>query len=150
MKRYICINLLIALVLAISSCEVEEVGEWHPEKNFKHVVPDQYGLILLNYSYSKQTSTSTSTIYRFFSMNLEMSIFNEDAENYWNFKIDKVDYYLDGNLLETSTDAPFKISYSNNDISIGTHTIKAILHFSGEGFENIKAERIRKFEIKDR
>src|SRR6187549_3113618 len=43
-----------------------------------------------------------------------------------NDKIDKVDVFIDGNLLTTLTASPYEVSWNTNDVADGTHVVKIV------------------------
>lgn len=142
-------NILFILSFAIlgilSSCGYEETGDWmQPE--FKHIIPPQYGQITMNFSSS--SSSSSSSDYRNFSMTAEMTALINEPMKYWNLRIDKVDYYLDEQLIDSCTEEPYKVSYSHKTYPKGSHKIKAVLYFTGPHYDGEKVERTRTFEVK--
>lgn len=52
-------------------------------------------------------------------------------------KIKLVEFYLDNSSVGKSTSSPFKLSYTTNEVSVGTHTLSANITVGGDDYEDI-------------
>lgn len=53
----------------------------------------------------------------------------------WNINIDKVDYYIDDQYIQTETISPYTIKYESRDWYTGAHSVRADITISGKNIE---------------
>ncbi len=84
-------------------------------------------------SYCVQFGASYSFSNKSFSLTGEPRFYFEPSE--WGIKVDKVEYYLDEEYLQTETVSPYAIEYKSSDWKVGAHTFRADITLSGKNIE---------------
>lgn len=112
----------IIITSLTTSCTDENVGEFHLSGNIENLIPEN------SYSLDK---TSTANGYIIFTPNLNVNF------NYWQLSLEKVEYYIDGELYNTVSEKPFELVITPNDITVGNHKLSTKMKVVGESCDDV-------------
>lgn len=119
----------LILMLAFSSCDDENVGEFKLTGNIEKLIPSE--------AYDLKIDRSTASdgekylIYSpYMSSNFEK----------FGLKVKKVDYYVDGELFESATSEPFDLMLKLSILYEGKHSLLAKILVVGEYCDDVTLE----------
>ncbi len=121
-------SLLCLLCLSLSSCGEEEVESTTISSS-----------TTTSSSYYLSYNTTNNLVYSEFIANgdtLEYEITLNEEKSDPNAYITKVEYYWDGNLIQTNTGSAPNLCWVVKNQSLGEHELKIIIHADGDEFED--------------
>lgn len=128
MKKYLRIFHTMALVfltLAFVSCENDSHDpDFELSGDVKKYFPEYCVKLSASYNYGGN---------KHFYMTAEPYFYFSPEE--WNISIDKVDYYVDDEYIQTETVSPYTIKYNSNDWFTGAHNVRADITISGKNID---------------
>lgn len=124
------------LALAISSIFVSCAEENELPSGMELIIPEQ--------AYSFQISSVSSDT----ETNVFVSpSFNDGAFEGLGCKVKKIDYFIDNQLVESKTNAPFDLTYKTALMQYGKHELKAIIVIGGDCFKDAVVEYNNTFNV---
>lgn len=116
---------LVFISLAFASCEKDSHDpDFELSGDVQKYFPDYCVKLSASYNYGGNKQ---------FHMTAEPYFYFSPEE--WDISIDKVDYYVDDEYIQTETVSPYSIEYYSDDWYTGAHNVRADITISGKNID---------------